>query len=321
MNVLDHDRLRLRLGAEGRPHLLPLFEEVPPTVLGERFELTALAGLGRQRFVFQAVDRRDGATVAVKTVAWDLADPLALSRAEIARHRQGLGVQFEVLQACRTGHLPAPVAFLRTSSPFPALRDHPVLGRDEPFLVEEYVGGPTLTALALGPWRVLPPDEREDRVRRAGAAFLHFWRGLLEAGWVYCDVSPDNLVGAGANETIRVVDAGSVTPAGPQVRLVGFTPAFLTPLLLARATAGEAVPGSLVTMLPMLAKTLHFLFTLRQPLNGRFPEDWTSLDGVQFSPRGRAALEAMLALDGTPDPLPDVPGTVFEWLESPPPLA
>jgi hypothetical protein len=69
-----------------------------------------------------------------------------------------------------------------------------------------------------------------------------------------------------------VVDAGSAVPAAETLILPGFTPAFTTPNLFAAASASRPVAGSLASVLPLLAKVLHFALSRREPLNGQMPD-------------------------------------------------
>src|SRR5262249_38696666 len=142
-------RLRLLLDAEGRPGLYSLLEEAVGAMVARRFRLDGLLGVGRQSFLFVATDLEDGAAVVIKQCAFDYPNPLLYNRTSASRLRQELHREYEVLQACATGHLPRPLTLLRAPSPIPAATETPVLANEEVFLVEEYIVGKTVTELAL----------------------------------------------------------------------------------------------------------------------------------------------------------------------------
>ncbi len=308
-------RNRLVLEAEGRPGLLPLLEEATGAVVAGRFKLTGLLAVGRQSYIFAAEDSEQGKVVVVKQCAFDYRNPLLYNRATAARLRQALRVEYEVLQACRTGHLPRPVVLVSSRSPVPAAQESPVLANDDVFLVEERIAGLTLTDAALSRWPALPPGQREAAAARVGADFSVFWDSLCAQGWHYGDVSPDNLL-VEESGRLRVVDAGSAVPTGAQVLQAGYTPAYTTPQLFRRLREGRPVSSDLATVLPMLAKVLHFALTGREALNGKMPDLEDNALGA-YSPLARQALEAMLFLDSTPAALPAAREAQERWSREP----
>jgi hypothetical protein len=176
--------------------------------------------------------------------------------------------------------------------------------------VEECVRGRTLSEIAVGEWADLSAADREARVRALAGEFVRFWRGLRKAGWFYCDVSAGNVMIEGA--TLRVVDAGSAVPARRLVVPAGYTPAFTTPVLLRALSAGRAVSGTEATILPMLAKVLHFALTLDEPLDGAYP-NLDAICMVGCSSACKDALRAMLSLDAHPRSYCAACQRLFRW--------
>ena len=312
--ALDPTRLlELRLQADGRRGLLPLLNSAEGAVLGERFRIGRLLAAGRQSFVFAATDLRDGGELVVKQPSFDYRHPIRHTRESAAQARAVLEREYEVLYACATGHLPRPVALLRAPPVVAAAARCHALGGEERFLVQERIAGQTVRELALGPWRDLPPAERETAARAIAAGFVPFWEGLHACGWHYSDVSPGNLMIESATGRLRVIDAGGAVPAGEMVVGAAVTPAFTTPRLYDAFRQRQPVPGTLAAVLPQLAKVLHFALTLREPLNGQFP-DLSAPELAAYSPECAAALSALLALDAEPASLPAARDALARWL-------
>jgi hypothetical protein len=101
-------------------------------------------------------------------------------------------------------------------------------------------------------------------------------------------------------------------PAGERVILTGYTPAFTTPRLYEVLAHGRPVAGDLSTMLPALAKLLHFALTRKEPLNGAFP-DLESPALEVYSPALRPTLAALLGLDASPEQLPIARAALTRW--------
>ena len=301
----------MRLEAEGRPGLLPLLEAAVGSVLADRFRIEGLLAVGRQSFVFAATDRLSAQSVVVKQPAFDYRKPLLYSRDTVRKARESLSQEHDVLSACTTGHLPRPIALLIDRSPVPIAQESPVLRSEERFLVEERIEGQTLTRLALQDWPRLDPKVREAAARRNAREFLAFWESLRDRGWHYGDLGSDNLIVEPAGG-LRVVDAGSAVPAGERVILTGYTPAFTTPRLYEVLAHGRPVAGDLSTMLPPLAKLLHFALTRNEPLNGAIPDlDVPALK--VYSQELRPTLAALLALDTNPEQLPIARTALTRW--------
>ncbi|HEU4407847.1 MAG TPA: hypothetical protein VFS43_21475 [Polyangiaceae bacterium] len=180
-------------------------------------------------------------------------------------------------------------------SPLPAAADFRKFA-DELFLVQALIDDPTLERAATTRWPALEAPAREREAKRVACELKWFWEGLREAGLHYGDLSARNVLVAPGGAT-RVVDAGCAVPAASRVVLREFTPAFLTPRLYAAAAAGEPVPGDLSSVLPAVAKILHFALTLAQPLNGA-PPDLAAPALAAYSPACRRALASMAEVDG-----------------------
>lgn len=305
-------RLRLRLEAEGCPHLFPLLEEAVGAILLERFRLDGLLAVGRQSFLFAATELSSGRPVVVKQPAFDYSKPVLYNRAAVNRARRSLLTEHAVLSACTTCHLPTPIALFTTSSPISAARESPLLATSELFLVEERIQGHTLTQLALEVWPSLTPEARETGARQIACSFVQFWQALHATEWHYGDISADNLLLEQGSGSLRVVDGGSAVPAGNDVILTGYTPAFTTPRLFAALSSSRPVPGNLASVFPPLAKALHFALTRQEPFNGNFPSlEHPAL--TEYSPQCRIALANLLILDDHPQSLSLALESLASW--------
>ncbi len=303
-------RLRLRLEARGRPGLFELLTTATGARLSDRFILGELLAAGGQCHVFAAFDVIDNRELVAKLPAFDYRRPLAYGRAEAEQMRRPLRTEWEVLRSAPAGWLPEPVALLTVPTPVPSAAESTVLGT-ELVLLQEFVRGRPLIEAALEDWPAWPAVARESAVRRVAAGFLPFWQALHHGGWHYGDVSGNNLLLA-AGDGFRVVDAGSAVPAAEEVVLSSWTPAYTTPRLLEAVSAGRPIPGTLASVLPPLAKVLHFALTREEPMNGTRPRLGDVL--AEYSPACRSALAAMLDLDDRPEDLPAALATVAEWL-------
>jgi hypothetical protein len=305
-------RLHLLLEAEGRPGLFPLLQEAAGAVLVDRFRVEPLLAVGRQSFLFSGTDLASGRQVVIKQPALDYRTPIAHTTESVAAARQPLRVEYRVLQVSTTGHFPQPIALFTATSPVPAARETPLLAENELFLVEERICGATLTHVALRQWPALAPAVREAAARRVALGFVSFWEALCSAGWYYADVSADNLLVEEGSGRLRVVDGGSAVPAGPAVLLTGYTPAFTTPRILQALSRGQAVAGDLATVLPRLAKVLHFSLTRSEPFNGALSDLDDPALGA-YSAECRKTLAALLALDAHPENLSAARQTLLDW--------
>jgi serine/threonine protein kinase len=285
-------------------------------VLANQFRIEGLLAVGRQSFIFLAADITSGRRVAVKQPAFDYRKPLLHNSASVSKARQALITEYQVLLSCTTGHLPQPIELIKSSAMIPEAKESPILAKDEIFLVEEHINGTIVTELALKAWPGLTPAAREQHTRTLVKGFITFWTALHSAGWVYGDISADNLILEKGDSRLRVVDAGSAAPAAEEVILPRWTPAFTTPALYEALTQGKPVPGELATALPFLAKVVHFCLTRREPFNGKFP-DLEDQALNQCSPGLKAALAAMLLLDEEPGGFPTTMETIGCWLNSP----
>jgi hypothetical protein len=269
--------------------------------------------VGRQSYVLEARDQGspDGAECVLKLPAFDYRRPLEYGRADARRMRAVLEREYEVLCACRSGHLPSPLALVRDRSPVPAAEDSTVLANDEVLLAEERIHGTTLTEAALRIWPALDMAAREEAAGRLAREVVAFWVALRDAGWHYCDLGPYNVLLEHGTGRVRIVDGGSVVPAGDRVVSVGFTPAFTTPNLFKELRSGRPIAGDLTSVLPLLAKLLHFALTRVEPLNGALPELASSLRG--YSPACEEAIARMLRIDGAPESLDEAMGALNGW--------
>jgi hypothetical protein len=301
METQNH--LRLKLEADSKPGLYELYAAASGAVLGGRFRLIAPFAAGQQALLYEAVDSETSQLVLIKQVAFDYRRPIQYSRAEAASRRHALWMEYQALGACQTGHLPAPVALLTTTSPVPAAAGSNVLGTNEVFLVEERIDALTLDAYAATVLPDLGAEQRERFARTVAREYLTFWSGLARAGYHYSDLNAQNVLIENRTGRVRLVDAACVVPVAPQIVVREFTPAFLTPLLHATLTAGKTVPASLAIVLPVLAKVLHFILTGKVPFNGAMP-DWTAPELDPYSLALRTALRCMANVDGDESLLP-----------------
>lgn len=310
-----HRRLRLRFQAEGRPGLFAVLQAAVGSVLAGGFRLDSLQAVGRQSFVFAGTALATGAPVVVKQAAFDYGNAVAHTAAGVTTARHALRVEYDALRACTTGHFPVPVALLTAAPVVPAAADIPSLAAEELFLVEEHIRGISLTRAALEAWPALPAPAREDAARRVAAGFVAFWEALWAAGWYYGDVSAGNLM-LEEGGRLRVVDGGSAVPAAAEACPSGYTPAFTTPRLFEALSQGRPVPGNLATVLPPLAKVLHFALTRKEPLNGALPDlDHSALH--EYTPACRQALAALLHLDAHPEELSAARAALLGWANPP----
>lgn len=306
-------RARLRLEAEGHPDLLQLIEDAIGTVLINRFRIESLLAVGRQSFVFSAVDILSDRKLVVKQSAFDYRKPLLYDSILVTKARESLKIEHKALASCTTGHLPQPVELVTSHSIIPAAEESSLLVADEVFLVQEYIHGVTITELALKIWPSLRPANREYYAQEIVRSFIEFWTALQSRGWVYGDINTDNLIIEEKSGRLRVVDAGSAVPSSDEVTLPGWTPAFTTPNLYDALARGKPVPGGLATVLPPLAKVIHFCLTKREQFNGMLPDLDDQILG-QYSPRCKASLSAMLLLDEKPESMNDTLKTLHNWL-------
>jgi hypothetical protein len=307
-------RLRLSLLADRCPNLLPLLEAAYGAAVGGTYRIEGLLAVGRQFFVWLAAEAASGREVVLKQARFDYRYPARYGRADAEQFRRAIRKEYDVLLADRGGTLPRPLALLVTDSPVPAASRSPALARDEAVVAEEYVCGLTLAELALRVWPDRPPEECEATVARVASAFVTFWEQLWANGWHYADISADNLLVGEPAGALRVVDGGSAVPAGEEVVVPGFTPAFTTPRLFEAMMTGRPVPGTLASVLPQLGKVIHFALTRREPWNGQPPP----LSEPALSAYSRPCLrtlEAFARLDEFPESLPDARAALSEWLD------
>jgi hypothetical protein len=305
-------RLRLGLVAEKCPDLLPLLDAANGAVVGGAFRIEGLMAAGRQFFVWLTTELETGRTVVLKQARFDYGHPVRYGRADAERLRRAIRKEYEVLSADRGQTLPQPIALIVDDSPVPAAAVAPALARNEAFVAEEFIRGPTLTEMALRVWPDWPSAEREAFAARLAGAFITFWEALREQGWHYGDLSSDNFMFEVETGRLRVVDGGSAVAAAESLVLPGFTPAFTTPNFFATVSAGRPVAGSLASVLPLLGKVLHFALSRREPLNGQIPDvDDAALE--PYSALCRLAIELCLSLDSRPERLAEVKLAIARW--------
>jgi hypothetical protein len=309
----SHRLIRLRLEAAGRGSLFPLVHAACGSVLQARFRLDDILAFGSQSHVFSGTDLIDGRDLVIKIPAFDYCRPVIYGREETGMMRSALMREHAVLSACTTGHLPAPVALVVGESPIPAACSSPYLQHNEVLLVEERIIGATTTEMALRAKMACDGSRMESRIGGMLGSFVEFWISLQQAGWIYTDISGNNLVIEERTGRLRVVDAGSAVATADQVVLTACTPSFTTPRLAEAIASRTPRPGDLSLVLPMLAKLLVFLISRREPLNAALPDlDDPAL--APASPACRRALAAMLDLDGHPEHLPDALEQIRGWV-------
>lgn len=306
------ERLREQLAAAGQTGLLDELLPARGRVLAERFQLGDPFAIGGQALLFEAVDLTNGEPVLVKQAAFDYRRPIRHSRREAATRRATIQVEHQVLRDRPTDHLPRAIALLTAPTVVPAASESLVLGH-ETFLVEERIRGMTLENASLLFWRTSPMAQREAWARKLGGSYLTCWLALLAQGHFYGDTNARNLLIEEGTGRLRVVDAACVVAAADRVRLREAAPAFLTPTLHRAVLAGEPVPGTAATMLPVLARVLLFALTAREPHAGELP-DLTRPEFSALSAGARAALSAMLALDTAPETLGARMPLLRSWL-------
>ena len=307
-------RVKLQFEADGRAGLFPLLAQATGSVLGGRFLLQSLWAAGRQVFVWRALDQETKKQVIVKQAAFDFRNPLQYSRQDAFQLRQVLRFEHEVQSHCQTGHMSQPIALLTCDSLIPAAKDSRVLGVNEVFSVEEWVEAKPIYELALASAKA-PIEAHERRAAQIAASFVSFWESLYEAGWLYVDVNAYNLMFDIETERLRVVDAGSVLAASPEIVLDGISPAFATPNLWEAVAAKRPLPGSLAVVLPPLAKVLHFFLTRAEPLNGELPNPAPE-NLTAYSKECREALAAMLLLDASPGKIELAKNAISAWVKA-----
>jgi hypothetical protein len=308
------ERLRLALAATQSADLLPLLDAASGAVLGGQYRLDGVHAVGGQFFVWSAVELTTRRRAILKQARFDYRYPVRYGRMDIEPLRAAVRREYDVLWADRTGTLPRPLALLVAGSPVPAAAASPALAKDEVFVVEEHVCGLTLTELALRVWPQSDPNYRESIVAHLASDFVTFWDGLRKADWFYGDLSADNLLVERSGK-LRVVDAGSAVPGADKVVLTGFTPAFSAPGLYLAAAEGRPIGGTLASVLPCLAKILHFALTGREQLNGA-PADLADPALQRYSSLSRRALETCTQLDVAPDTLGEARDSMSRWFQS-----
>jgi hypothetical protein len=312
-------RVKLQFDADGRAGLFPLLEMATNSVLGDRFLLQSLWAAGRQVFVWRAFDQETKKQVIVKQAAFDFRNPLQYSRKDVFQMRQVLRFEHEVQSHCQTGHMSKPIALISCDSIIPAAKESRVLGANEVFAVEEWVEAKPIYELALASSSV-PLEVHERRAAQMAGSFVSFWENLYEAGWLYVDVNAYNLLFDVENNQcqrgsrLRVVDAGSVLSASPEVILHGISPAFATPNLWQSVAEKRPLPGSLALVLPPLAKVLHFFLTRAEPLNGELPNP-SPENLTAYTKECREALSAMLLLDASPGKIEFAKNAIAAWVK------
>jgi hypothetical protein len=289
--------------------LYPLLMAARGALLEGRYRVGAPFAAGRQVFVFDVTDEKTGEQAVLKQAAFDYRDPLAYGRREAAALRAPLLRDFEVQSACDTGHMSRPLALVRSGAIVPAVRGSAVLGCEEVFVIQEKLAARPLLEVSAQRWSALGEKRREAVAASVAREFVRFWEGLLARGWIYTDVNAGNLL-LGEDERLFVVDAAGAVRAAPEFVSPGFSPAFATPRLWAASQAGRALPGDLSSVLPLLAKVLHFGLTQKTPFNGAL----SSLDDLAaFSSRCREAMGAMLRLDSEPHTLAAAREALARW--------
>jgi serine/threonine protein kinase len=306
--------MRLALDASRCPGLLPLLEAAEGAVVCRIYRIDRALAVGSQFIVWATTELSSDKPAVLKQSRFDYRRPVQYGRADAIRRRKAIRREYDVLRADPTGTLPRPFALLVGDSPVPAASSSPVLARDEVMVAEEFIEGLTLTELALRVWPTLPVKRREVAVASLAAAAVVFWESLHKAGWFYADLSADNLL-VEASGKLRMVDAGNAIPAADQVILTGFTPAFTAPRVFAAASRGQPIPGTLPSILPSLAKLLHFALTGREQFNGQLP-NLAEPALESYSAHCRLVLDLLADVDGRPERGADARNALLRWWEA-----
>jgi hypothetical protein len=268
--------------------------------------------VGRQFFVWLAVESASGREIILKQPRFDYRNPTWYARADVERLRLTARKEYDALLADRSGTFPTPLSLLVADSPVPAAARSHLLARGEVFVAEEYVRGPTLSSLALQVWPTRSPEQREAQLAQLVSEFVLFWDQLRGRGWFYPDISADNLLVNPPGGTLRVVDGGSAVPLEEWVVVPGFTPAFTTPRLFEAMMTGRPVLAALSSVLPQLGKVCHFALTGREPLNGMLA-NMSESSLAQYSGACLDALAAFALLDENPASEPEARAALTRW--------
>lgn len=293
--------IELQLESDGRAGLYPLLAAAHGARIGGRYRVGELFAAGRQVFVFHVVDEETGQPAVAKQAAFDYRDPLSYGRREAAALRAPLLREFEVQSACQSGHMSRPLALVRGAAIVPEGAESAVLGREEVFVIQERLDARPLSEVALQRWTQRDLAARERAAAGVAREFIRFWQDLFARGWMYTDVNAANLL-LDAHDRLFVVDAAGAVRSSSAFVSPGLSPAFATPRLWERAVQRQPLAGDLSSVLPLLAKVLHFGLSTKTPFNGALP----ALDALAaYSPACRDALGAMLGLDAAPERLPE----------------
>lgn len=187
--------------------------------IADRFDVIKPLGQGGRGFVYRARDSVSGAEVLFKCnkYVYDSGSAFAL---ELQTRRLELEHEFDVLKtfAARTGMLPQPVALVRGRGRGSWFDLAPALAPGEPFVVMEWVKGIPLLDLLPHPFlgyegardasNRLPPRF----VLRLVAQIAELIGRFHEAGYLYQDLKPENVLYDAKAENVYMVDFAGACP-------------------------------------------------------------------------------------------------------------
>ena len=177
---------------------------------GGRYRILGVLARGGEGVVYRAerrFEREDlpPAPVLIKAIRYDTADDSVLGEAIAAARRQ---LEHEARSAQRlgryTGAVPQVIDFFTDrAGDERLLRRAPWATHDEPYLVLEHVGAPTLRS-----WSKRP----DDWILRAAGHMARALRLVHQRRFLYQDLKPDNVLVDELGAVLHLVDFGSVCP-------------------------------------------------------------------------------------------------------------
>lgn len=115
-----------------------------------------------------------------------------------------------------------------------------ISSRNEPFLVMEYVDGPTLQKIITDRAEELIIDSRLDIIRNM-AESIHY---VHEKGFIHRDVCPRNFICLPDYSGVKLIDFGLTVPATPAFMVAGNrtgTPLYMSPEIVRRRSTDKRV--------------------------------------------------------------------------------
>jgi serine/threonine protein kinase len=263
--------------AEGLGDLFDLLLELRGLVIEDRFVLQSLYGFGGHGYLWLTDDRLNAEQpVLTRLAALPYHRPAYMTDADIVRARSRLEREAQLL--ARFGGdgqrgLPKMIALCRGPNPLHLSERGTSITQTEPYLVMEWIPGPTLAERRVELASGLPatwPDLLT-LARLTTTALIDLSRTLLPQGYLYADVTPRNLLcqELAGGVAVRVVDPGGIVPVGPAQNVeLPCTWGYLPPEHYAAHQAGERVWPSEASVMHALGRTLWHVLTGRHPVPG-----------------------------------------------------